>query len=103
MPPGGPNWEEVDKSTSRMKERERSKPRLVEMERTVERGYLPMTEEEYKCALDSAREEVRQANPKWSDREIEDEARKRADAAKAKHESSYTLRESVKYEWKKPE
>lgn len=104
MRPGGPDWAAVDKSVERVKERERNKPRLaVETERTSESGYFAMPDEEYAAALDTARSEVRKANPTMSDRDVEAEATKRADEAKRRHESTFSHRASVKYELKKPE
>lgn len=103
MRPGGPDWAAVDKSVERVKERERNKPRFVETERTNESGYFAMTDEEYATALDTARGEVRKANPKMSDSDVEAEATKRADEARRQHENTFSQRSSVKYEFKKPE
>jgi hypothetical protein len=110
MPPGGPNWEKVDESVARIKEREKNKGRLVETERssgsTTEQGYFKMSDEDYAAALDSARADVKKANPKMSDADVETEATKRADAAKQKYENTYSVRTSTSasssYEWKKP-
>lgn len=103
MPPGGPDWTKVDESAARAKAREESKPRLVETQRTEERGYLKMTDEEYAKVLACALDEVRRANPSWSELAVETEARKRADQAKWDQENSYTVRSSSTYEWKSPE
>src|SRR3954467_8008416 len=86
MRPGGPNWEEVDKSVQRVKERESGKARLVETERTQEQGFRAMSDEEYAAAFDSARLEVRKSNPKMSETDLEKEAAKRADEAKRQYE-----------------
>lgn len=102
MPPGGPNWEEVDKSVQRIKEREKDKGHLVETERKVEQGSPTMSDTDYAAALDSARDEVRKANPKMSDSDVENEATKRADKAKRQYESSLSTSASSSYEWKKP-
>lgn len=104
MRPGGPDWTAVDKSVDRVKERERNKPKiLVETGRTSESGYFAMTDDEYATALESARAEVRKANPKMSDRDVETEATKRADEARRKHENTFTQRAGVTYELKKPD
>jgi len=102
MRAGGPNWEEVDKSVQRVKERERSKARLVETGRTQEQGFRQMSDEDYAAALESAREDVRKASPKISDGDLEKEAVKRADEAKRKYELSVSSSASSTYEWKKP-
>ena len=98
----GPNWEEVDRTAQRVKERERPKARFVETERKVEAGFLAMTDEEYSKAVESARSEVRKANPKMSETEVETEAVRRADEVKWRHEHSYTQRSSSTYELKRP-
>lgn len=104
MRAGGPDWAAVDKSVERVKERERNKPRLVvESERTAEAGYFAMTEDEYATALDTARAEIKKANPKMSDRDVETEASKRADEARRKHENTYQQRVGVSYEFKRPD
>ncbi len=103
MRPGGPDWAAVDKSVERVKERERSKPKLVETERTSEAGFRPMTDEEYATALEIARIEVRKANPKMAEAVLEAEAIKRADEAKRQHESSFSRSVRVDYELRKPE
>jgi hypothetical protein len=102
MRAGGPNWEEVDKSVQRIKERENQKGRLVETERKVEQGFLPMSDVDYSAALASARDEVRKANPKMSEGEVEAEAITRADQAKWRYEHSPSTRASSTYEWKTP-
>jgi hypothetical protein len=99
--PKSPNWDEIDKTVQRVKEREKSKPRLVETERTVEQGFLPMSEADYTAALETARVEIRKANPKLSDGDVETEAIKRADAAKWTAEHAYSSRASSTYELKK--
>lgn len=104
MRPGGPDWVAVDKSVERVKERERHKPRLVvETEHTNEVGYFAMTDEEYATALDTARTDVKKANPKMSDGDVETEATRRTEEARRKHENTYQQRVGVKYEFKKPE
>jgi len=102
LPAKTPNWEEIDKTVQRVKEREKNKGRLVETGRTTEQGFFPMSEADYTAALDSAREEVKKANPKMSDADVEAEAIKKADAAKYAAEHSYSARASSTYEWKKP-
>jgi hypothetical protein len=97
-----PNWDAVDKTVQRVRERERAKLQAVETERTVESRFLAMTEEEYAAALDSARSEVRRSNPKMSEGDVEAEAVKRADEAKRSHEQSFTRRASSTYELKRP-
>jgi hypothetical protein len=59
-----------------------------------------MPDGDYAAALASAADEVRKANPKLSDSEVETEAVKRADEAKRKYENSYrtTTTTSVKWE-----
>jgi transketolase len=99
---GGPNWDEVDKTVQRVKERERPKLAVVETERTTEAGFFAMTDEEYAAALEAARVEVRKANPNLSDAEVEAEATKRADEAKRRQEASFTRRSTLKYEVKSP-
>lgn len=103
MRPGGPDWAAVDKSVERVKERERNKPRLTETERTSEAGFPTMTDEDYATALDTARGEVKKANPKMSESDIETEATKRAEEAKRQHENTFSRSTSVKYELKTPE
>ena len=98
----GPNWEEIDKTVQRVKEREKNKGQLVETERTTEQGFFPMSDADYAAALDSARADVRKANPKMSDADVETEAVKKADAAKYAAEHAYSARASSTYEWKKP-
>lgn len=98
----GPNWEAVDKTVERVRARERAKLQAVETERTVEAGFFPMSDEEYAAALDSARAEIRKANPKMSDGDVESEATKRADEAKRRHEATFTRRASSTYELKRP-
>ena len=102
MRSGGPNWDEVDKTVQRVKERERPKSAVVETERTAEAGFFVMTDEEYAAALEAARTEVRKAHPKWSDPEVEAEATKRADQAKRRQEASFTRRSTSKFEIKSP-
>lgn len=97
-----PNWEEIDKTVQRVKTREQQKPRLVETSRNTEQGFFPMSDADYTAALDSARADVRKANPKWSDSAVETEAVKRADAAKASAEHSYSSRASSTFELQKP-
>ena len=99
---GGPNWDAVDKTVQRVKERERAKLQAVETERTVESGFFAMTDEEYATALESARVEIRKANPKMSEGEVESEAIRRADEAKRRHEQSFTRRASSTFELKRP-
>jgi hypothetical protein len=102
MRTGGPNWEEIDKSVQRIKERESGKPRLVETDRKVEQGFFPMSDADYAAALASARDEVRKANPKMSESAVETEAIKRADDAKRSYEHSHSSTATSTYEWKKP-
>lgn len=98
----GPNWEEIDKSVQRVREREQKRTRLVETGRNVEHGFFPMSDEDYAAALDAAREEVRKQNPKMAEGDVEKEATKRADEAKRGYESSHTTRASSTYELSKP-
>jgi hypothetical protein len=95
----GPNWDEVDKTIERVRERERTKLRAIETKRTVESGFFVMTEEEYAAAL-TARGEVRKANPALSESEVEAEATKRADEAKRHHDASFQRRASSTFEIK---
>lgn len=97
-----PNWDEVDKTVQRVRAREQQRPQMVETQRIVESGYFPMTDEQYAAALDSARADVRKANPKWNESEVETEAVKRADQAKDKAEHTYVERASSTYEYRKP-
>ena len=99
---GGPNWGAVDGTVQRVRERERTKLQAVETERTVESGFFAMTDDEYAAALESARSEVRKANPKMSESDIEAEAVKKADEAKRRHEQSFTRRASSTYQIKSP-
>lgn len=103
MRPGGPNWEEIDKSVQRIKDREKNKPRLVETARHEEQGFARMTDEDYASVLDAARVDVRKANPKMSDADIETEATKRADQAKRDYERSFSRSAGSTLEWKRPE
>ncbi len=102
MRAGGPNWEEVDKSVERIKEREKNKARLVESTRSEEQGFRPMTDDEYAAALDAARADVKKANPKMSDGDVEKEAAKRADQAKRQAELTFSRSAGSTYELKKP-
>ena len=102
MRAGGPNWEEVDKSVKRLKDREKNPPQLVETGRTQEQGFRPMSDEDYAAALDAARAEVRKANPKMADADVENAATRQADHAKWVYEHSVTSSASSSYEWKKP-
>jgi hypothetical protein len=97
-----PNWEEIDKTSQRVREREKKKAEFVETSRTVEQGFLPMSGADYTAALDAARADVRKANPKWTDSDVETEAIKRADQAKWRAEHSYSTRASSTYELRKP-
>jgi outer membrane murein-binding lipoprotein Lpp len=76
MRPGGPNWEEVDKSVQRIKDREAGRPRLVETVRATEQGFHEMSADDYAAALDAARADLRKANPKISDSDLEQQATK---------------------------
>ena len=98
----GPNWDAIDGTVQRVKERERAKLQAVETERTVESGFFAMTDEEYAVALESARAEVRKSNPKMPESDVESEAVKRADEAKRRHEQTFTRRASSTYEIKRP-
>lgn len=98
----GPNWNEIDRTVERVKAREQAKRRFVETERTVEAGFFPMTDEEYAKALDDARAEIKKANPKMSEADVESEAVKRADEARRRHEHTFTRRASSTYELKTP-
>ena len=102
MRPGGPNWDEVDKSVRRIKDRESGRPRLVETERSTEQGFRTMSDEDYASVLDAARSDIRKANPKLVDRDVEQQATKRADEAKRQYELSVSSSASSSYEWKKP-
>lgn len=102
MRPGGPNWEEVDRTAQRVKEREQNKPRLVEVERSQEQGFRRMSDEDYAAELDRARAEAKKADPKRADAEIEKEAVRRADEARRGYERSVQSSASSTYEWKKP-
>lgn len=100
MRPGGPDWSKVDKTVERVKEREQNKPKLVETARTEEAGVRQMTDEEYAQALDDARAEIRKANPKLSEAEVETQATARADEAR-RHPISYRSASST-YELQRP-
>lgn len=107
VPPPAPqniDWEKVDKSTARTKERqEKGKAGWKKTEtELVESGYLPMTEEEYESALATAVAAVRKENPKLSDSEAEEKARLRADEAKRQYESSYRTRTTTSVKWTSP-
>ena len=90
---------EIDKSVERIKAREKKKaePVPVTVTNEVKQGYLPMSDEDYARALDNARDDVRKANPKMSDSEIEDRARLQADDAKWKYEHSYRTETTTTY------
>src|SRR5262245_40062356 len=102
MRAGGPNWEEVDKSVQRIKDRERNKPQLVETGRTQEQGFRQMSDDDYVAALDAARSEVKKANPKMTDADVENAATKQADHAKWVYEHSVSSSASSSYELKRP-
>ena len=102
MPPGGPNWAEVDKSAQRVKEREQNKPRFVETKRVEEEGFLKMSDKDYADALEDAKLAVRKEHPDWSASDVEREATKRSDQARIRYESSYSKRSSSTYELKTP-
>jgi len=102
MRPGGPNWEEIDKSVQRIKDREQGKPRLVETERSQEQGFRKMSDDDYTAALDDARAEIKKAHPKMTDAEVEKLAGKRADEAKSAYERTVFNSASSSYEVKKP-
>jgi hypothetical protein len=89
---GGPDWEEVDKTVARVKERERVRKSAVTTTYSTESGFFPMTDDEYAAALESARAEVRKANPDLSASDVESEAVKRADEAKRQQDMAFTGR-----------
>lgn len=95
------NWEEVDRSTARTKERGEKKPADVTKTDTVEQGFLKMSTDDYVSALASAMSDVRQEHPDWSQAAVETEAVRRADEAKRKYESSYSTRTSTEVKWSK--
>lgn len=100
--PQNVDWDAVDKSTARTKERlEKSGWKKTETQ-TVESGFLPMSDEDYATALADATTAVRRENPKWSDSEVEDKARERAEEAKRKFENSYTTRTTTSVKWTSP-
>jgi hypothetical protein len=97
------NWEEIDKSTQRTKERvlkkqEQPRPAITS---TVESGFLPMSEDDYASAKTKAADEIRKANPKMSDSEVDSAAEARAEKEKRLYEQTFRTRSSVSYEWKK--
>lgn len=96
------NWEEVDKSTARTREREKKSAWTKTESTQVESGYFPMSDEDYASALASATNEIRQANPKLSESEVETKARERADEARRKYESAHTTRASTSVKWTSP-
>jgi len=96
------NWEEVDKSTARSKERQQKSAWAKTESSSVERGYFSMSDEDYAAALASATDEIKKANPKLSDSDVETKARERADDAKRKYENSYTTRASTSVKWTSP-
>lgn len=102
--PQNVNWEEVDKSTARTKERqEREKSGWKKTETTTEeKGYLPMSEDEYATALADALAAVKKENPKLSDDEAEEKARVRADEVKRQYENSYRTRITTSVKWTSP-
>ncbi len=98
-----PNWEEIDKSTQRTRERaqkkeEKQRPTTTE---SVESGFLPMTDEEYARVLSTASDEIRKANPKMSESDVDSAAHERAEKEKRDYERNYRTRTSTSYEWKK--
>lgn len=102
MRAGGPNWEDVDRSVERLKERERNRSQLVETGRTQELGLQTMSDEDYATVLEAARGDVKKANPKMSDKEVEKAATKKADEAKRQYGHAVSGSASSTYEWKKP-
>ena len=102
MPAGGPNWEQVDKSVQRIKDREQNKARLVETARTEEQGFRTMSDDDRAAAFDAARVEIRNANPKMSESDVDKEAAKRADDAKRECERAVHSSAGSTYELKKP-
>jgi hypothetical protein len=102
MRPGGPNWNEVDKSVQRIKEREQGRGRLVETASSTEQGFHPMSDDDYAAILESARADIRKSTPKISVADLEQQATKRADQAKHDYEHAVASRASSSYEWKKP-
>lgn len=102
MRAGGPDWEKIDQSVQRIKEREQNKARLVETARTREEGFRPMSDADYAAALETARAEIKKANPKIADADLEKEATLRADTARRQYEQAFTRSASSTYEWKKP-
>jgi hypothetical protein len=97
------NWEEIDRSTQRTKERVRVKEETVQPTITHEEksGYLPMSDDDYATALSKATAEIRQANSKMSDSEVAAAARECADKEKRQYEQTYRTSNSASYEWKK--
>lgn len=81
MPTGGPNWQNVDRTVERMRQRDGRKPAGAAI------APKKMTEAQYDAALKRAREEIRQANPQLSDTQLEWRAIQQADAEKAAYES----------------
>ncbi len=102
MRPGGPDWDAVDRSTQRTKEREENRPRLVETARSQEQGFRTMSDDDYAAALDAARADLRKANPKISDGDLEQQAAQRADHAKWQYEHSPYSSASSSYELQRP-
>ncbi|HEX2852927.1 MAG TPA: hypothetical protein VHO24_06795 [Opitutaceae bacterium] len=100
--PQNVNWEEVDKSTARTKEREGKSAWKKTETTTEEKGYLPMSDDEYASALTDALTAVKSENPKLSDSEVEEKARQRADEAKRQYENSYRTRTSTSVKWSSP-
>ena len=100
--PGGPKWDEIDKSTERTKARATASKGTLTVADNLEAGYFAMTDEEYAAALSTARDEVKKANPAIKEADLEKEAVRRADAARAKHEHAFSVRGSRTYEWKSP-
>jgi hypothetical protein len=95
-----PNWAEIDQTVQRIKEREKSRSSWKITDK-VESGFFPMSDEDYASALNSARDEIRKANPKMSDSDVETNAVRRADEARSNYENSFRQRASTTYELEK--
>jgi hypothetical protein len=95
------DWQEIDKSTQRTKARALAKPEKAHtVTDKVESGFLPMSEDDYARAKTKAMDEVRKANPKMSESDVESAAVARADQEKREYEQVYRTRASTSYEWK---
>lgn len=100
MRPGGPDWEAVDKTVQRVKDRAKSKPRLVETSRTTEQGFAPMTDEEYEELRHQLWDDIHKSRPDLSEFEVDRLSKALADQKRQQSELRYRSTTSSTYEWK---